>query len=106
MGEDFREAEVPETYHGIPQQPMTGVSMQYSFNDANAPTTKKRQYYEMFGNRALWEDGWKAVTLHARRMPWDVNVVQPFDQDVWELYHVAEDFSEPSPSSSRASTST
>jgi arylsulfatase len=87
-------AEVPETYHGIPQMPMTGVSMQYSFNDANAPTTKKRQYFEMFGNRALWEDGWKAVTLHARRMPWDVNVVQPFDQDVWELYHVAEDFSE------------
>jgi arylsulfatase len=87
-------AKVPETYHGVPQQPMTGVSMRYSFDDADAPTTKKRQYYEMFGNRALWEDGWKAVTLHAKRMPWDVNVVLPFDQDEWELYHVAEDFSE------------
>ena len=48
----------------------------------------------MFGNRAIWVDGWKAVTLHANRMPWDVNVVLPFDQDEWELYHVAEDFSE------------
>jgi arylsulfatase len=87
-------AEVPEAYHGTPQQPMTGESMAYSFNNADAPTTKKRQYYEMFGNRAIWEDGWKAVTLHAKRMPWDVNVVLPFDQDEWELYHVAEDFSE------------
>jgi len=86
--------EMPETYHGIPQQPFTGVSMNYAFDNADAPTTKKRQYYEMFGNRAIWEDGWKAVTLHAKRMPWNVNVVLPFDNDVWELYHVAEDFSE------------
>ena len=91
---EVAQAEVPDSYHGIPQQPMTGVSMEYSFNDADSPTAKKRQYYEMFGNRAIWEDGWKAVTLHANRMPWDVNVVLPFDQDVWELYHVAEDFSE------------
>jgi arylsulfatase len=85
---------MPETYHGIKQQPMDGVSMLYSFNDANAPDKKQRQYYEMFGNRAIWADGWKAVTLHAKRMPWDVNVVLPFDQDEWELYHVAVDFSE------------
>ncbi|KPK57373.1 MAG: hypothetical protein AMS21_11540, partial [Gemmatimonas sp. SG8_38_2] len=86
--------EVPETYHGVEQQPMDGVSMMYSFDDASAPNRKKRQYYEMFGNRAIWVDGWKAVSLHAKRMPWDVNVVLPFDQDEWELYHVAEDFSE------------
>ncbi|MDH4267967.1 MAG: arylsulfatase, partial [Deltaproteobacteria bacterium] len=85
---------MPETYHGIKQQPMNGVSMLYSFNDANAPDQKQRQYYEMFGNRAIWADGWKAVTLHAKRMPWDVNVVLPFDLDEWELYHVAVDFSE------------
>jgi len=91
---DVANAEVPETYHGVVQKPMTGVSMRYAFNDADAPTTKKRQYYEMFGNRALWQDGWKAVTLHANRMPWDINVTQPFEEDVWELYHVAEDFSE------------
>jgi arylsulfatase len=86
--------EVPETYHGIEQQPMDGVSMMYSFNAPNAPNRKKRQYYEMFGNRAIWVDGWKAVVLHANRMPWEVNVVLPFENDEWELYHVAEDFSE------------
>ena len=86
--------EVPETYHGIEQQPMDGTSMLYAFNDGNAPNQKKRQYYEMFGNRAMWADGWKAVTLHGKRMPWIINSVSPFEDDVWELYHVAEDFSE------------
>jgi arylsulfatase len=85
---------VPKTYHGIKQQPMEGISMRYAFDNPNAPNRKKRQYYEMFGNRAIWVDGWKAVTLHANRMPWDVNVVLPFDQDKWELYNTAEDFSE------------
>ncbi len=85
---------VPETYHGVKQQPMDGISMAYAFDNPKAPNKKKRQYYEMFGNRAIWIDGWKAVSLHAKRMPWDVNVVLPFDQDEWELYHVAEDFSE------------
>ncbi len=86
--------EVPKEYHGVAQQPMDGVSMLYSFDDASAANRKQRQYFEMFGNRAIWADGWKAVTLHADRMPWDVNVVKPFEDDVWELYHVAEDFSE------------
>ncbi|MCZ6916536.1 MAG: sulfatase-like hydrolase/transferase, partial [Gemmatimonadetes bacterium] len=85
---------VPEEYHGVPQQPMDGTSMLYSFADGDAPNQKDRQYYEMFGNRAMWSEGWKAVTLHAKRMPWDMNVTLPFDQDEWELYHVAEDFSE------------
>ncbi len=86
--------EKPETYHGIPQQPFTGVPMNYSFDNANAPNAKQVQYYEMFGNRAIWSDGWKAVTLHANRMPWELNKVASFEDDVWELYHVAEDFSE------------
>jgi arylsulfatase len=86
--------EVPETYNGIEQQPMDGISMRYAFDDAAAPNAKQRQYYEMFGNRAIWADGWKAVTLHAKRMPWDLAVTLPFDQDEWELYNVAEDFSE------------
>ena len=66
----------------------------YAFDDADAPNSKERQYYEMFGNRAIWVDGWKAVTMHANRMPWDLNAILPFDEDEWELYHVAEDFSE------------
>ena len=85
---------VPETYHGVKQQPMDGTSMAYAFDNADAPNRKTRQYYEMFGNRAIWADGWKAVTLHANRMPWELNKVLPFEDDEWELYHVAVDFSE------------
>ena len=85
---------VPETYHGVKQQPMDGVSMMYAFDDPDAPNAKQRQYYEMFGNRAIWVDGWKAVTLHANRMPWELNKTAPFDKDVWELYNLNEDFSE------------
>jgi arylsulfatase A-like enzyme len=55
--------------------------MRFAFNDADAPNAKQRQYCEMFGNRAIWADGWKAVTIHANRMPWDVNVTLPFDED-------------------------
>jgi len=86
--------DVPKVYHGVEQQPLDGVSLAYSFDDADAKNRKQRQYYEMFGNRAIWSDGWKAVTLHANRMPWELAVVLPFEQDEWELYHVAEDFSE------------
>ena len=85
---------VPEEHNGVPQQPMEGDSLMYSFNNADAPNVKERQYYEMFGNRAIWVDGWKAVTLHAKRMPWELNTVLPFEDDEWELYNVAEDFSE------------
>ena len=85
---------VPETYHGVEQKPMEGISMAYSFDNADTPNRKKRQYYEMFGNRAIWVDGWKAVTLHAKRLPWDLNVTGDFEKDKWELYNVAEDFSE------------
>lgn len=84
----------PDEYHGIKQQEFTGVPMNYSFNNAKAPTTKERQYYEMFGNRAIWQDGWKAVTVHADRMPWDLNKTGDFEADKWELYNINEDFSE------------
>ena len=79
---------------GIEQRPFDGMSMRYAFDNPNAPDKRTEQYYEMFGNRAIYADGWKAVTLHGKRMPWDLNVVIPFDKDEWELYHVAEDFSE------------
>jgi arylsulfatase len=74
--------------------PFDGLSFAYSFNEADAPDQRNRQYYEMFGNRAMYLDGWKAVTIHGGRMPWDFAGVAPFEDDVWELYHVAEDFTE------------
>lgn len=79
---------------GVEQMDLDGTSMQYAFNKKEAPTTHKEQYYELFGNRAIYQDGWKAVTIHANRMPWNINTTAPFEEDVWELYNLNEDFSE------------
>jgi arylsulfatase A-like enzyme len=74
--------EMPKVYRGVEQYPLSGVSMRYTFESATAPTQKKRQYYAMLGTRAMWEDGWKAVALHA-----PITGRGHFDKDVWELYH-------------------
>ena len=63
----------------------------YSFNDPNAKTTHNTQYYEMFGNRAMYDHGWMAVTIHGNRMPWIFSGSFDFDKDVWELYNLNED---------------
>ena len=79
---------------GHKQIALDGKSLVYSFNAAAAPSQRTEQLYEMFGNRAMYKDGWKAVSLHGNRMPWIVAGTFPFEKDVWELYHVNEDFSE------------
>ncbi|HEY6977966.1 MAG TPA: arylsulfatase [Chitinophagaceae bacterium] len=81
--------EMPKVYKGAEQYPVAGVSMRYTFDDAKAKTQKKRQYYSMLGTRGMWEDGWKAVALHA-----PLSGAGNFDKDKWELYHVDEDYSE------------
>jgi len=82
--------EMPNVYRGVEQYPLSGVSMRYTFDAApDAPTQKQRQYYAMLGTRGLWEDGWKAVALHA-----PLASKGHFDQDQWELYHVDEDRAE------------
>jgi arylsulfatase A-like enzyme len=78
--------EMPKVYRGVEQYPLSGVSMRYSFDAPAAPTQKKRQYYAMLGTRAIWEDGWKAVALHA-----PISGKGHLDKDVWELYHVDDD---------------
>ena len=83
-----------EEIDGHEQMKLDGMSMKYSFDDNDAPTNHPEQYYELFGNRAIYKDGWKAVTIHANRMPWNLNKTSPFDSDVWELYNIDEDFSE------------
>jgi arylsulfatase len=75
--------EMPKVYRGVEQYPLSGVSMRYTFESATAPTQKKIQYYAMLGTRALWQDGWKAVALHA-----PISGKGHLDKDVWELYHV------------------
>jgi arylsulfatase A-like enzyme len=78
--------QAPVEHQGVPQLPIHGTSMVYSFNDADAATHKTVQYYEMLGDRGLWHQGWKAVTRHHKG--------DDFEQDRWELYHVDQDFSE------------
>ncbi len=78
--------EAPETYQGVPQMPMHGESLAYTFDRPDEATVRRIQYFEMFGNRGLWCDGWKAVTRHFAGNDYD-------DSD-WELYHLDEDFSE------------
>ena len=81
--------EFPDTYSGIKQNPLSGVSMRYSFDAAHAPTQKHTQYYEMFGHRGIWHDGWKAVTVHGPG-----SGQSGFDKDQWQLFHTDEDRSE------------
>ncbi|MCR9293479.1 MAG: sulfatase-like hydrolase/transferase [bacterium] len=76
----------PTSVNGVRQQPMPGVSMAYTFDDADAPTRKEVQYYEMLGSRAIWADGWTAVTWHKKGESWD--------DDQWELYHTDVDFTQ------------
>ncbi len=71
---------------------MDGTSMVYTFDDPSAPGRRTTQYFEMFGNRAIYHDGWVAATRHS--IPWVNAELPPLDQDRWELYNVAEDFSQ------------
>ena len=86
---DVAGVEMPKEYKGIKQYPLNGVSMRYSFDDQKAATTRKRQYFAMLGTRGIWQDGWKASSLHA-----PISGQGKFDEDKWELYHVEEDRSE------------
>jgi arylsulfatase A-like enzyme len=81
----------PKSVNGTVQTPIEGTSLLYAFNDANAPERHKTQYFEMFGNRAIYNDGWFARTIH--RAPWQTSGMQPLTSDVWDLYNAKEDFS-------------
>jgi hypothetical protein len=81
----------PRVVDGVPQRPMDGVSMIYSFNDGAAPDRHITQYFEMFGNRAMYNDGWLARTIH--RAPWEPKPRRPLADDIWELFDTRADFS-------------
>lgn len=70
---------------------MNGVSMLYSFDDADAKEQHTKQYFEMFGNRAMYQDGWLARTIH--KAPWEQHPRRGLTEDIWELYNTREDFS-------------
>jgi arylsulfatase len=86
---DVLGVEPPETIKGHVQSSFDGVSMRSSFDDGNAPSTRSTQFYSMLGSRAIWHDGWKAVTNHPTIAGWS-----NFNEDEWELYHTEVDRSE------------
>lgn len=79
-------AELPTQVGGVAQMPLEGVSFARTLDQPDAPSKPTPQYFEMFGHRGIWHDGWKAVAYHAPGTP--------FDDDRWELYHLDRDFSE------------
>jgi arylsulfatase len=89
--------QAPDTVDGIKQKPIEGVSMVYTFDktNANAPSKRDTQYFEMFANRGIYHDGWYACTTPPEP-PWLVGTkpLPPVEQYNWELYNIAEDFSQ------------
>jgi arylsulfatase A-like enzyme len=81
----------PKIVNGTPQAPIEGVSMVYTFDDAKAEGRHKTQYFEIFGNRAIYADGWFAGTVH--RAPWEQKPRAALAEDTWELYDTRADFS-------------
>ncbi|GAB08822.1 putative arylsulfatase [Gordonia araii NBRC 100433] len=84
----------PTVVNGVQQRPMEGTSLAYTFDEPDAAERHDLQYFEMFGNRAVYYKGWTAVTKH--RTPWETGAVElpAFDDDVWELYDTATDWSQ------------
>lgn len=81
----------PKMINGVQQIPMDGVSMLYAVKDKNAPGQHTVQYFEMFGNRAIYSNGWLARVIH--RVPWRSKTVNTLQEDKWELYNIEKDFS-------------
>lgn len=82
----------PKVVNGVEQRPMDGVGMEYSFDDATAKDRHTTQYFEMFGNRAIYHDGWFARVIH--KAPWEAKARRALDDDsAWELYDTRTDFS-------------
>jgi len=88
----------PTEIEGIAQSHLDGISFGYVLGEGGhlEPDQHRTQHFEMLGSRALYHDGWKAVTFHPVGPLYDdgLRASASFDEDVWELYHVAEDVSE------------
>jgi arylsulfatase len=81
----------PTMINGVKQRPMDGVSMLYSTDNAKAADRHTTQYFEMFGNRAIYHEGWLARVIH--RAPWKIKPKVPLEENIWDLYNTKEDFS-------------
>ncbi|WP_179887056.1 arylsulfatase [Bacillus sp. AFS088145] len=76
----------PEEIKGVKQMPLHGKSMQYTFDDRSVHTSRETQYFLMAGQRAIWHDGWKAISFHTKGTP--------FEEDQWSLFNINKDFSQ------------
>jgi arylsulfatase len=83
----------PTEVNGVKQQKIEGTSLVYTFDHPDAPSQRQTQYFEMLGNRAIYDQGWIAAARHPR-LPWEGKINADFEQDPWELYNIEEDFSE------------
>lgn len=81
----------PTEVNGTKQIPIQGVSMVYTFDDSKAKDRHTTQYFEIFGNRAIYHDGWLAGTVH--KAPWESKPRAALKDDKWELYDTTNDFS-------------
>ena len=81
----------PKLINGVVQLPMDGVSLLYAADNPDAPGRHRTQYFEMFGNRAIYHEGWLARVVH--RAPWKVKPDVPLQKNVWELFDARNDFS-------------
>jgi arylsulfatase len=77
--------------NGVSQKPLDGVSMLYAAKDKDAPDRHTIQYFEMFGNRAIYHEGWLARVVH--QVPWHGKPLRTLQEDIWELYNIEKDFS-------------
>jgi arylsulfatase len=85
----------PTQVHGVTQEPLHGISMLYSFDDAAAPERHETQYFELLGNRGIYHKGWSAITIHRYpTAPGITQMTQGFDEDTWELYDGSSDWSQ------------
>jgi len=89
-------ADVPDEIASVVQAPIDGTSFAYLLDDADAPGRHTTQYFEMLGSRGMYHDGWKAVTFKPLGPMYNdgLDPDAPFEDDVWELFRVADDLSE------------
>jgi arylsulfatase len=101
---DLLGVRAPDQIRGVKQSPMHGVSFAHTLEDPDTASNHHTQYFEMFGHRAIYHDGWRAVcpwpgpSFAEAGMPWGQPITEEtlakLDATGWELYHVAEDFAE------------
>jgi arylsulfatase A-like enzyme len=91
---DVAGLEAPASVNGVAQKPMNGVSLRYTFDAPKAAEQHRTQYFEVFGRRSIYHDGWFAGANHGV-VPWKVSMTDtPPEEDKWELYNLREDFSQ------------